>query len=109
MASSREYLDYVLEQLRDIDGISSRYMMSEFIIYCGRKVVGGIYDDRFLLKGTPSALKILEQQGIQPQWEIPYDGAKPMLAADIDDRELCCRMVEAIEEDLPEPRRRSRT
>lgn len=97
MASTKEYLDYVLEQLRGLEDISWRPMMGEYVLYYQGKVVGGIYDDRFLLKPTASALKIIPQAAKA----LPYDGAKEMLVADIDDRELMEKLIPAIAEDLP--------
>ncbi len=97
MASSKEYLDYILGQLSSVPEISYRPMMGEYIIYCKDKVIGGIYDDRFLLKPTTSALKIVPQ----PAYSLPYEGAKEMLAADIDDRMLMEKLIPAIAEDLP--------
>lgn len=99
MASSKEYLEFVLEQLSDAEGITHRAMMGEFIIYCRGKVIGGIYDDRFLVKPTESAKKFLPDA----QYEIPYEGAKPMLlVGDIDNRELVCSLVTAVADDLPD-------
>ena len=75
MASKKEYLDFVLEQLSGLEGISYRAMMGEYLLYYDDKLFGGIYDDRFLVKVTASSLELLPDA---PQ-EIPYDGAKPML------------------------------
>ena len=72
MASSKEYLDFILDQLSELDGISWRKMMGEYIIYRHGKIVGGIYDDRFLVKPTRSAAEMMPDAGR----EIPYDGAK---------------------------------
>ena len=96
MASSKAYLEFVLEQLSALEGVSARAMMGEYLLYYRGKVVGGVYDDRFLLKPTKSALALM---GSAPT-EIPYPGAKAMLAADIDDAALCCRAVEAVAQDL---------
>ena len=104
MASSREYLDFVLEQLTDLDGIACRPMMGEYVLYCDGKVVGGVYDDRLLLKATPGALRLMPDV----ETDIPYPGAKPMLAADVDNRESLCRLVAAIAEELPEPKKRAK-
>ncbi|MBR4462164.1 MAG: competence protein TfoX [Erysipelotrichaceae bacterium] len=105
MASGKVFLDYVLEQLSDRLDLSYRPMMGEFVIYSQGKVIGGIYDDRFLLKKTKSALELLKDTG-NIQTAIPYEGAKEMLVADIDDRELTCRLIEAITDDLPEPKKK---
>lgn len=79
MASSKEYYDYVLDQLSLLDDVSSRKMMGEYILYYKGKIFGGIYDDRFLIKKTEAALDLLENVAE----EIPYEGAKPMLLAEI--------------------------
>ena len=98
MASSKDYLEFVLEQLTDADGITYRAMMGEYIIYFRGKVIGGIYDDRFLVKPTESAKRLLPDAA----QELPYDGAKPMLlVGDIDNRELLCKLVTAVADDLP--------
>ena len=102
MASSKEYLDFVLEQLSELDEITYRPMMGEYILYCRGRVVGGIYDDRFLVKPTKSALAMLPDAAR----ELPYEGAKEMLLADIDDRELSCRVIEAIAAETPAPKPR---
>ena len=105
MASSREYLDYILDRLSGMDGVSHRAMMGEFIIYYQGKVIGGIYDDRFLVKPTKSAEAILPDA---PR-ELPYDGAKPMLMVDNpDDSELLRRLIVSVAEDLPEPKRKKK-
>ena len=96
MASHKEYLNFVLEQLSALEGVTSRAMMGEYVLYYRGKVVGGVYDDRFLLKPTRSAVALMPNA----QTETPYPGAKPMLAAEIDDAALCCRAVEAIAADL---------
>ena len=100
MASSKEYLDYVLEQLSEVDGITYRAMMGEYIIYCQGKVIGGIYDDRFLIKPTQSAKKMMPDA----TYELPYEGAKEMLAVDVDDRELLCGLIPAVTAELPAPK-----
>lgn len=98
MASTREYLDYVLEQLSAVEGITYRPMMGEYIIYCGGKVIGGVYDDRFLVKPTKSAKALLPDTPL----ETPYEGAKEMFLPDIDNKELLARLIPAIAADLPE-------
>lgn len=103
MASSKEYLGFILEQLSSLGGISSRAMMGEYIIYYQDKIVGGIYDDRFLVKPVGSALKMMPDA----QMEIPYEGAKPMIAVDnIEDREFLQNLVEAMYDELPAPKKR---
>ena len=107
MASSKEYLDFVLDQLSASEGIRSRPMMGEYVLYCAGKVVGGVYDDRLLLKPTPGALELMREAGLEAQTELPYDGAKPMLLADVDRPELLCRIVLTVAEELPAPKKKA--
>ena len=100
MASDKDYLDFVLEQLSDLDGITHRAMMGEFIIYYQDKVIGGIYDNRFLVKQTKSALEMLPDAPL----ELPYEGAKEMLLIDVDNRELLNELIPKIADDLPNPK-----
>ena len=104
MASSKAYLEFVLEQLSALEGVSVRPMMGEYILYYQGKVVGGVYDDRLLLKPVRTAPR--EQDGAA--MDIPYPGAKPMLVADIDDAEACCSMIRAIAAALPAGKKRGR-
>ena len=104
MASSKAFLEFVLDQLSELEELSYRSMMGEYILYSQKKVIGGIYDDRLLLKPTKSAQRLMEESGRTLQWELPYPSAKEMLAADVDDRELCCRMIRAMTEELPAPK-----
>ncbi len=93
MASSKEYLDYVLEQLSDVEGLRYRPMMGEYLIYCCGKVVGGVYDDRLLVKATPSALALLPDA---PR-EEPYPGGRPMLlVTEMENRGLMRELLRAI-------------
>ena len=108
MASSRDFLEYVLDQLSGLCGISYRPMMGEYVIYYDGKVVAGIYDDRFLVKATKSALKLLREEGRELGTDLPYEGGREMLKADIDDREFTCRLIEAAAFDIPEPKRKKR-
>lgn len=103
MASTREYLDFVLEQLEGLDEISYKAMMGEFILYYRGRVFGGIYDDRLLVKPVPAAVKLMPDA---PK-ELPYEGAKEMiLVDDVDNRELLCELVESMWEDLPEKKKK---
>ena len=103
MASSKEYLDFILEQLSDLDDISSRAMMGEYIIYYRGKIVGGIYDDRFLVKPTKSALKLMPDADM----ELPYEGAKEMLLVDsVDNKEFLKDLLEAMYAELPSPKKK---
>ncbi|MBR5930623.1 MAG: TfoX/Sxy family protein [Lachnospiraceae bacterium] len=103
MASSKEYLDFVLEQLSGLDGITYKAMMGEYIIYYCGKIVGGIYDDRFLVKPTKSAIAMMPDA----DRELPYEGAKEMLLVDeIDNREFLRELLEAIYDELPAPKKK---
>lgn len=103
MASTKEYLSFILEQLSGVQGISWRAMMGEYILYYGGKVFGGIYDDRFLVKPTPSARAMMPDA---PE-ELPYPGAKPMLLVDaVDDRAFLSCLLENMYEELPQQKRR---
>ena len=102
MASGKEYLEFILEQLSGLDGISYRAMMGEYIIYYRRKIVGGIYDDRFLVKPTKTATVMMPSA----RREIPYDGAKEMLLVDdVEDREFLKDLIEAMYSELPAPKK----
>ena len=99
MASSKEYLQFVLDQLSGVDGVTHRAMMGEFILYYRGKVFGGIYDDRFLVKDLPSAAKLMPQASR----ELPYDKGSPMLMVDnIDDKSFLSSLVTAMYDELPE-------
>ena len=103
MASSAQYLDFILEQLSLLDGVSHRAMMGEYILYYQGRVFGGIYDDRFLVKITPSALALLPDAAR----ELPYDGAKEMLLVDnVEDRAFLRELVEQMAPELPAPKRK---
>lgn len=105
MASTKEYLDFVIEQLSGMDEISYRAMMGEYILYYRGRVFGGIYDDRLLVKPVTTAVKLMPDAPM----ELPYDGAKEMiLVDDVDNREFLCKLVESMWEELPERKRKNR-
>ena len=104
MASSKTYLDFILEQLSGLEEVSFRAMMREYVLYYRGKVIGGIYDDRLLLKPTKAAEKMLPDA----ERDIPYEGAKEMLLMDVDDREALTQLIEAMYPELPEPKKRSK-
>ena len=98
MASSREYLEFILEQLSGSDGVTYRAMMGEYVIYYRGKVVGGIYDDRFLVKPVKAALALMPHA----ERELAYDGGKEMLLVDdVDNREFLRELVDAMYAELP--------
>ena len=94
MASSKDYLEYILELLRDVDGISYKKMMGEYILYKDNIIFGGIYDNRFLIKKTKS----LESSGLKEQ--IPYPSAKPMFLVDSEDSEEIEQLILKVYQDL---------
>lgn len=103
MASSKDYLHYIMEQLSDLDEISYRPMMGEYIIYYQGKIVGGIYDDRFLVKQTESALALMPDA----DRESPYEGAKEMILVDnVENRTFLKDLFEAMYAELPEQKKR---
>ena len=104
MSSTDQYLEFVLDLLGELDDVAHRKMMGEYVLYCGGKVIGGIYDDRFLLKVTPASERLLPEA---PR-TIPYEGAKEMLLVEIEDRDALCDVVSAMWEDLPAPKQRKK-
>ena len=103
MASSKEYLDFILEQLSELDEITYRGMMGEYIIYYRGKVIGGIYDDRFLVKNIKAAADLMPEATV----ELPYDGAKEMLLVDdVENKGFLRELLEAMVDTLPAPKKR---
>ena len=103
MASSKEYLDYILDQLSGLNDISYRAMMGEFIIYYRCKVVGGIYDNRFLVKPVKAAVAMMPDA----EKELPYEGTKEMLLVDdVENKEFLRELLEAMYPELPEPKKK---
>ena len=103
MGSTKGYLEYVLEQLSGLEDVTHRAMMGEYIIYFKGKVIGGIYDDRFLVKPTASAKKLMPDAPL----ELPYEGAKKMLlVTELDDREFLERLLNSMVEELLAPKKR---
>ena len=103
MASSKEYLDFILEQLSDLDEITFRAMMGEYIIYYRGKIIGGIYDDRFLVKPVESAVSLMPDA----VYELPYEGAQKMLLADnVDSKEFLANLFNAMYDELPAPKKK---
>ena len=103
MSSSKEYLEYILEQLSDLDDVTYRAMMGEYIIYYRGKIIGGIYDDRFLVKPVKAARVMMPDADM----ELPYEGAKEMvLVDDVENREFLGELLEAMYDELPAPRKK---
>ena len=103
MASNKDYLDFILDQLSGLGNVTYRAMMGEYILYWRGKIIGGIYDDRFLVKPTKSALAMMPDAGR----EIPYEGAKEMLLVDnVDSREFLAELITAIYGELPAPKKK---
>lgn len=105
MASSREYLELILGQLSGLEKITHRAMMGEYILYYRGRVIGGIYDDRLLVKPVPAAVSRMPEA---PR-ELPYEGARPMLlVGNVDDREFLTELIGAMYEELPAPKPKKR-
>ena len=103
MASSKDYLDYILEQLSELDSVTYRAMMGEYILYYRDKVFGGIYDDRFLVKPVKAA----KEKMPDADYELPYAGAKEMmLVDDVENKEFLCELLEAMYDELPAPKKK---
>ena len=103
MASSKEYLIFILEQLSGLDDITYRAMMGEYILYYRERVIGGIYDDRFLVKPVRAAVNLMPNA----KMEVPYEGAKGMLLVeDVDDGEYLVKLFEAMYDELPKRKKK---
>ena len=103
MATSKEYMEFIIGQLSGLDGITTRAKMGEYIIYYRGKIVGGIYDDRFLVKPTKTAADMMPDA----EMEIPYEGAKEMILVDnVDNPEFLQELLEAMYDELPAPKKK---
>ena len=103
MASRKKYLDFILEQISELEEITYRAMMGEYIIYYRGKIVGGIYDDRLLVKPVKSAISLMPDAN----YELPYEGAKEMLLVnDVDNKDFLTRLFNAMYNDLPAPKKK---
>ena len=101
MASSKEYLDFILDQFSELEEMSYRQMMGEYILYYRGKIIGGIYDNRLLLK----PVKVVMDQLGQLRLERPYEGAKEMiLLEDLEDKSFLARLIRDMYEVLPAPK-----
>lgn len=105
MSSSKEYLEFILEQLSGLQGVTFRQMMGEYIIYYRDKIVGGIYDNRFLVKSVKAARAKMPDARLQ----LPYEGAKEMLLVDnVDNRDFLTDLITAMYEELPEMKKKKK-
>lgn len=103
MASSKEYLEFILEQLSELDDVTYRAMMGEYILYYRGKIIGGIYDDRLLVKPVKSAVALMPDA----TFELPYEGAKEMLLVDdVDNRDFLAKLFNAMYDELPLPKKK---
>ena len=103
MSSSRDYLHFTLEQLAGLEGLRWRAMMGEYVLYVQDKVVGGVYDDRLLVKPTAAAMAMLPDAAR----ELPYEGAREMLLVDrMEDAAFLKTLLAAVAAELPAPKRR---
>lgn len=105
MATSKGYMQFMMEQLGGLEGVACRAMMGEYILYYRGRIVGGLYDDRLLVKPVNAAKALLPQA----RYECPYEGAKEMLAVEeVDDRAFLTGLLEAMYPELPEPKTRKK-
>ena len=104
MSSTGQYLEFVLDLLGELDDVAHRKMMGEYVLYYRGKVIGGIYDDRFLLKVTPASERLLPDA---PR-ATPYEGAKEMLLVELEDRDTLHDVVDAMWEELPAPKKKKK-
>ena len=104
MSSTDQYLEFVLDLLGELEDVAHRKMMGEYVLYYRGKVIGGIYDDRFLLKVTPASERLLPEA---PR-AIPYEGAKEMLLVEVEDRDALRDVVDAMWEEVPAPKKRKK-
>ena len=104
MSSTGQYLEFVLDLLGELDDVAHRKMMGEYVLYYRGKVVGGIYDDRFLLKVTPASERLLPDA---PR-ATPYEGAKEMLLVEVEDRDTLHDVVDAMWQELPAPKKKKK-
>ena len=104
MSSTNQYLEFVLDLLGELDNVAHRKMMGEYVLYYRGKVIGGIYDDRFLLKVTPASERLL----LDAPHATPYEGAKEMLLVEVEDRDTLHDVVDAMWEELPAPKKRKK-
>lgn len=103
MASSKAYLEFVLEQLSELEKITYRAMMGEYIIYYRGRIVGGIYDDRLLVKPVKSAISLMPDA----TYELPYEGAREMLLVDdVDNKDFLTKLFIAMYDELPNPKKK---
>ncbi len=106
MASSKEYLQFVLEQLSDLDEITYRYMMGEYIIYYRGKIAGGIYDNRLLVKPTKSAIAFMPTA----IYELPYrEGKEMLLVEDVDNKDFLTGLFKTMYDELTSPKAKKRS
>jgi len=104
MSSTNQYLEFVLDLLGELDDVAHRKMMGEYVLYYRGKVIGGIYDDRLLLKVTRAPVRLLADA---PR-ATPYEGAKEMLLVEVEDRGTLHDVVDAMWEELPAPKKRKK-
>ena len=105
MSSGKEYLDFILEQLSEAEDVSYRAMMGEYILYYKGKILGGIYDDRFLVKPVKAAVAYMKDI----EYAVPYEGAKEMLLVDnVDSKKYLSDLFIAMYDELPTPKQKSK-
>ena len=103
MATSKVFFEFISEQLSPFEDVSYRYMMGEYIIYYRGKIVGGLYDDRLLVKNVPSAKDVLPDA----ETVVPYENAKEMIMVeDVENRDFLMDLFNAMYDELPMPKKK---
>lgn len=106
MATSKEYMEFLMEQLSELDGVYYRSMMGEYLIYYKDKVAAYICAERFLVRPVPSAIRLLPEA----EYDSMTDGGRKKLLRfdDVDNRELLIDLFVSIYEELPKPKARKK-
>lgn len=105
MATRKEYVTYILEQLSGLDDVRSRAMMGEYLLYYKDRLFGGIYDNRLLVKPVPAAIRLMPDA----PWEMPYSGAKEMLLVEqVEDKAFLETLLPAMYSELPESKKKKK-
>lgn len=106
MATSKEFHDYIVENLRRVGEVSTRKMMGEYCVYYQGKMIGDICDNCLFLKPTESVLRLLPEA----DRAYPYEGSKTLMAVveDVEDVELMSKVLNEMYKELPEPKKKSK-
>ena len=103
MATSREFMEFVLEQISSMPTVRARKMFGEYALYCDDKVVGLVWDEQVFIKITPEGRALV---GDRYEEGLPYPGAKPWMLVDgdeIEESDRMCSLIRATADALPSP------